>query len=90
MVFDREHVLQRDGDTEERLLREVRTGGDGLVRCVRLSECVRRVVADEGLDVAVRAGDLVEARLHGVTGGDLAPGEARGEFGDGETVKHFL
>lgn len=60
MVFDREHVLQRDGDTEERLLREVRTGGDGLVRCVRLSECVRRVVADEGLDVAVRAGDLVE------------------------------
>ena len=50
----------------------VAAGGNGLVRRVGLRERVGGVVADEGVDFAVHARDLVEARLHDFARGDFA------------------
>ena len=51
-----------------------------------LCERVSIIVADEGVDLAVHAGDLVETRLHRFARGNFAFGELDGEFGNGELV----
>ena len=53
-----------------------------------LGQGIGPVMADEGMDVSVHARDLVEARLHGVAGGNLAFCQAGGEFGDGQLIEH--
>jgi hypothetical protein len=47
-------------------------------------------VADEGVNLAVHALDLAEARLHGVARGNFAAREPGGEFGNGELVQHGI
>ena len=64
------------------------SGGEGSVGGIGLRQSIGGVVAEEGVDLAVHALDLVEAGLGGFAGGDFAPRELRGQFGDGQLVQH--
>ena len=46
------------------------------------------IEADEGMDAAVHARDLVEAGLGGLARGDFAAGQLGREFGERELVQH--
>ena len=88
MVLDGNNVLGGDGDTEEGEFGMGFALCDGLVGEVGIGEGPVGVQADEGVEGRVCAADLVEAGLHGLAGGDLAPGEFAGQFRNCEFVQH--
>ena len=69
-------------------LRVRRAAGDGLVRGVGLGQRIRGVVADEGVELAVHALDLVEAGLRGFARRNFAPRQLGREFGNGQLIEH--
>jgi len=60
LVFDGEHVLDRNRYAEQGFLLMRRAGGQGLVGGISLRQCIGGIVADEGMDRSVHARNLVE------------------------------
>ena len=65
-----------------------RAAGKSAVGFVGLGQCVGGVETDERADLAVYALDSVEAGLGDITRRDLALGQFRRQFGNGELVEH--
>jgi len=65
-----------------------RACGQRLIGEVRLAQCVRTITTQEGLDPAIDPLDLIETGLRDFAGGRFPPGDAGGEFGNGQSMGH--
>ncbi len=86
MTFDGESVFNGNGNSEQRTACAAVTLSNQFVGGISLSKRVRRVVADERVNFSVHARNLVETGLRGFARGNFAPGEFRGEFGNGQLI----
>src|SRR5438270_6018232 len=65
------------------------TCGECLVGCFRLSEGVRTIVAEKGVNGLVPALDLVQASLHAFPRGNRFCGEACPQFRNRQLIEHW-
>ena len=85
MSFDGDDVLDGDGYSEQ-LPGGAVTGGERPIHGIGLGQRIRRVATEEGMDLPIHPLDAIQAGLDGFAGGDIAPDDSGGEFGNGELM----
>src|SRR5262249_44477103 len=88
LVFDGQHVLQRDGHTEQWTLGVCHPGGQRLVSGVGLAQGIVCVVAQKAMDSSVDSTDLVQARVSDRASGGFPGCQASYDLGDAELIEH--